>query len=173
MRGDGEPVRPGIGTPRPMSRTNQSAQQNGTRSAESIKASGHNHRINRPDTRLHPTTTSTLRINPCNAGAIHTRHCSRHVRFSVVGVCITPERRRGSGRSRESEDDPTQTFSLDGLPFHPGLFPLYARLVRCGLCGRRARRDLREHRSNKRTFAATMIRLGRLPDSNTARKLSA
>ncbi len=112
MRGDGEPVRPGIGTPRPMSRTNQSAQQNGTRSAESIKASGHVHRANRPDTRLHPTTTPTLQITPCNAGAIHTRHCSRHVRFSVVGVRFTPESRRGSGRSRESVVDPPQTCGI-------------------------------------------------------------
>ncbi len=30
-----------------------------------------------------------------------------------------------------------------------------------------------KHNFKKRTFAATMIRLGRLPDSNTARKLSA
>ncbi len=72
MRGDGEPVRPGIGTPRITSRTNHSAKQNGTQSAETIKASGHVHRANRPDTRLHPTTTPTLQIIPCNAGAIHT-----------------------------------------------------------------------------------------------------
>src|SRR5262245_53382637 len=29
-------------------------------------------RNNRPDTRLHPTTTPKHQINPCNAGAIHT-----------------------------------------------------------------------------------------------------
>ena len=28
-------------------------------------------RINRPDTRLHPTETQKHRVNPCNAGAIH------------------------------------------------------------------------------------------------------
>jgi hypothetical protein len=32
------------------------------------------HRSNRPNTRLHPTTTPNHQINPCNAGAIHTRH---------------------------------------------------------------------------------------------------
>ncbi len=47
--------------------------------------------------------------------------------------------------------DPTQTFSLDGLPFHSGLFPLYARLGRSGLCGRRARRDLRGGERGKRS----------------------
>jgi hypothetical protein len=31
--------------------------------------------INRPDTSLHPTTTPDHKINPCNAGAIHTGHC--------------------------------------------------------------------------------------------------
>jgi hypothetical protein len=46
---------PGVGTPRRMSRTQESEKQNGTQSAETIKASGHVHRINRPDTRLHPT----------------------------------------------------------------------------------------------------------------------
>jgi transposase len=29
-------------------------------------------RANRPDTRLHPTTTPKPHITPCNAGAIHT-----------------------------------------------------------------------------------------------------
>ncbi len=31
-------------------------------------------RIQRPDTRLHPTATPKYRVNPCNAGAIHTSH---------------------------------------------------------------------------------------------------
>jgi hypothetical protein len=90
MRRDGEPVRPGIGTTRLESRTQQSAKQTGTRSADTIKASGHGtastgrtqdctrprswHRINRPDTRLHPTI-SPHQQNPCNAGAIHTGLC--------------------------------------------------------------------------------------------------
>jgi hypothetical protein len=39
-----------------------------------IKASGHVHRSNRPNTRLHPTTSPNHQINPCNAGAIHTGH---------------------------------------------------------------------------------------------------
>ena len=40
MRNDGEPAGPGIGTTRRMSRTSQSAKEYGTRSAETIKASG-------------------------------------------------------------------------------------------------------------------------------------
>jgi len=32
-------------------------------------------RANRPDTRLHPTSTPNCHRYPCNAGAIHTRHC--------------------------------------------------------------------------------------------------
>jgi hypothetical protein len=40
-----------------MSRVSKPAKQNGTSSAETIKASGY-HRADRPDTRLHPTTTS-------------------------------------------------------------------------------------------------------------------
>jgi hypothetical protein len=57
-----------------MSRASKPDKQNGTLSVHTIKASGHVHRSNRPNTRLHPTTTPNHQINPCNAGAIHTGH---------------------------------------------------------------------------------------------------
>ena len=74
MRCDGEPVRLGMRTTRQMSRASKPDKQNGTSSVHTIKASGHVHRSNRPNTRLHPTTTPNHQINPCNAGAIHTGH---------------------------------------------------------------------------------------------------
>ena len=46
----------GRGQPAVMSRASKPAKQNGTSSAETIKASGHD-RANRPYTRLHPTST--------------------------------------------------------------------------------------------------------------------
>ncbi len=116
MRSDGEPVRPGIGTTRRMSGTKQSAQQNGTQSAETIKASGHVRRANRPDTRLHPTTTPTLQIIPCNAGAIHTRHSNRHFRFRIVFVCFWGISGRMAGLSVESVVDPQATFATERKP---------------------------------------------------------
>jgi hypothetical protein len=57
-----------------MSRASQPDKQNGALSVHTIRASGHVHRNNRPNTRLHPTTTPKHQINPCNAGAIHTGH---------------------------------------------------------------------------------------------------
>jgi hypothetical protein len=77
MRYDGEPVRLGMRTTRRMLRASQPDKQNGTLSVHTIKASGHMHRSNRPNTRLHPTTTPYHQINPCNAGAIHTGHSRR------------------------------------------------------------------------------------------------
>src|SRR5438874_13741000 len=74
MRCDGEPVRLGMKTTRRMSKASQPDKQNGTSSVHTIRASGHVHRTNRPNTRLHPTTTPHHQINPCNAGAIHTGH---------------------------------------------------------------------------------------------------
>src|SRR5205809_2673421 len=74
MRYDGEPDRLGMGTTRRMLRASQPDKQNETLSVHTIKASGHVHRSNRPNTRLHPTTTPNHQINPCNAGAIHTGH---------------------------------------------------------------------------------------------------
>lgn len=46
-----------------MSRASQPDKQNGTLSVHTIKASGHIHRTNRPNTRLHPTTTPKHQIN--------------------------------------------------------------------------------------------------------------
>src|SRR5437868_14185105 len=96
MRCDGEPVRLGMRTTRRMSRASQPDKQNGTLSVHTIKASGQMHRSNRPNTRLHPTTTPILQINPCNAGAIHTGHpVSARLNHQAgptegfkVGVCI-------------------------------------------------------------------------------------
>jgi hypothetical protein len=44
-----------------MSRASQPDKQNGTLSVHTIKASGHVRRSNRPNTRLHPTTTQTIK----------------------------------------------------------------------------------------------------------------
>ena len=62
MRSDGAPVRPGAGIPRRMSRLSKPAKQSGTRFADTIRASGHEKgRINRPDTRLHPTSRQNIK----------------------------------------------------------------------------------------------------------------
>jgi hypothetical protein len=68
----GESVRLGMRTARRMSRASKPDKQNGTLSVHTIRASGHVHRTNRANTRLHPTITPDHQINPCNAGAIHT-----------------------------------------------------------------------------------------------------
>jgi hypothetical protein len=65
MRCDGEPVRPGMRTTRRMSRASQPADQNGTLSADTIRASGHvRPHQQRPDTRLHPTKTQKTSSQP-------------------------------------------------------------------------------------------------------------
>ena len=96
MRYDGEPVRLGMRTTRRMLRASQPDKQNGTLSVHTIKASGHVHRSNRPNTRLHPTTTPYHQINPCNAGAIHTGH-SGPAAFDAwfAAVSIKPEGQPG------------------------------------------------------------------------------
>ena len=53
--------------PAVMSRASKPAKQNGTSSAETIRASGHD-RANRPYTRLHPTNAPTL-TNPLQRGS--------------------------------------------------------------------------------------------------------
>ena len=69
-RSDREPGHPAV-----MSKASKPAKQSGTWFADTIRASGlDNGRINRPDTRLHPTKPSEHQIVPCNAGAIHTGH---------------------------------------------------------------------------------------------------
>src|ERR1022692_4721844 len=60
----------------------QPDKQNGTLSVHTIRASGHVHRTNRPNTRLHPTTTPENQINPCNAGAINTGHSRTQARLA-------------------------------------------------------------------------------------------
>ena len=69
-RRDGEPVRPGMGTTRVVSRARQSATEIGTRSAETIRASGPKHRVNRPDTRRY------LNQSPCRQKILATREPS-------------------------------------------------------------------------------------------------
>src|ERR1700677_2916318 len=93
MRCDGEPVRLGMRTTRPMLRASQPDKQNGTLSVHTIKASGHVHRSNRPNTRLHPTTTPNHQINPCNAGAIHTGHSDYPLSRVAIEVSPRPVRR--------------------------------------------------------------------------------
>jgi len=55
-----------------------SAKEFGTWSAETIRASGHVRRVNRPDTRPHLTIVQINSKISCYAGNIHTRH-SPHV----------------------------------------------------------------------------------------------
>ena len=110
MRSDGKPVRPGIGKTRRMSRASQPAKQSGTRSTETIKASGHMHRINRPDTRLYPTNSPKSQFFPCNVGAIHTRPPGRHL---LTGSCshkqtlTASQERLPSGPSRLRRWEPS------------------------------------------------------------------
>jgi hypothetical protein len=86
MRDDGAPVRPGAGTPRPMSKASELAKQNGAQLADTIRASGQMlDRTNRPDRRLHPTHASEPQINPCNAGAIHRGHWKVVFRMAAIG----------------------------------------------------------------------------------------
>src|SRR5665213_3250372 len=73
-------------TTRRMLRASQPDKQNGTLSVHTIRASGHVHRSNRPNTRLHPTTTPEHQISPCNAGAIHTGHSNRQFRVENAGT---------------------------------------------------------------------------------------
>src|ERR1700681_651953 len=70
MRCDGEPVRPGMRTTRRMSRASQPDDQNGTLSADTIRASGlvRPHHV-RPDTRLHPTKTQKTSSQPLQCGS--------------------------------------------------------------------------------------------------------
>ncbi len=54
----------------------------------------------------------------------NSRHSSAEVRYRADFVRFTPESRRGSGRSRESEVDPLRTFGLFEAPAqsrHSGL----------------------------------------------------
>ncbi len=46
--------------------------QNGTASADRIRASGHARRMNRPDTWQHPTTLHQRQFLSCQQGAVHT-----------------------------------------------------------------------------------------------------
>ena len=48
----------------------------GTRSANHIRASGHNGCTQRPDTWLHPNASRKTSDSPCTAGAVHTWHFS-------------------------------------------------------------------------------------------------
>lgn len=73
MRCDGEPVRLENEDPAECP-GRYSHKQIGTLSVHTVRASGHVHRTNRPNIRLHPTTTPHPQINSCNAGAIHTGH---------------------------------------------------------------------------------------------------
>ena len=83
MRCDGEPVRPGIGTTRLMSRVFKPAKQIGTRSAYTIRASG----LKTPRQQAgHKTVPDLAAISskcPCKAGAIHTRCDGEPVRPGI------------------------------------------------------------------------------------------
>jgi hypothetical protein len=82
MQCDGEPVRLGMRTTRRMSRPSQPEKQNGTLSVHTIRASGHVHRSNRPNTRLHSTTTphikSTLAMRELSTKDIPTGWLTRN-----------------------------------------------------------------------------------------------
>jgi hypothetical protein len=55
----------------------------GTRSANHIRASGHNGCTQRPDTWLHPNASQKTSDSPCTAGAVHTWH------FSAVPTALS------------------------------------------------------------------------------------
>ena len=57
----------------------------GTRSADYIRASGHNGCINRPNTWLHPNASLKTSDSSCTAGAVHTWHiCDMPVALANV-----------------------------------------------------------------------------------------
>ena len=85
-RCDGEPVRPGIGTTRLMSRVFEPAKQIGTRSAYTIRASG----LKTPRQQAgHKTVPDLAAISskcPCKAGAIHTGHFNKRIASFSKGL---------------------------------------------------------------------------------------
>jgi hypothetical protein len=72
VRCDNEPVEPGMGKTRSVSSALMRAKLIGTPFADFIKASGHQRRINRPDTWLHPTAQHQK--PSCAKGAVHMRY---------------------------------------------------------------------------------------------------
>jgi len=60
--------------PAVMSRASKPAKQNGTSSAETIRASGHD-RANRPYTRLHPDQACQTLTNPLQRGSHPHKTC--------------------------------------------------------------------------------------------------
>jgi hypothetical protein len=70
VRCDDEPVEPGMGKTRSVSSAQMRAKLIGTSFADFIRASGHQRRINRPDTWLHPNAQHQK--PSCAKGAVHT-----------------------------------------------------------------------------------------------------
>ena len=83
MRCDGEPVRPGIGTTRLMSRVFKPAKQIGTRSAYTIRASGNRTPRQQAGHKTVPDMAAISSKCPCKAGAIHTRCDGEPVRPGI------------------------------------------------------------------------------------------
>ena len=69
LRGDDEPVKPGLRRARLATSASQRVGLIGTSIADFIRASGHQRRVNRPDTGLHPDPAAPL--STCTAGAVH------------------------------------------------------------------------------------------------------
>ena len=85
MRCDGEPVRPGIGTTRLMSRVFKPAKQIGTRSAYTIRASGLKTPRQQAGHKTVPDLAAASKC-PCKAGAIHTSGAKERMgRISKMG----------------------------------------------------------------------------------------
>jgi hypothetical protein len=113
------------------------------RSADHIRASGHNGCIQRPDTWLHPNASRKRQILfPCTAGAVHTRHiatfCGAHKAFEfasafeelwiriLLSAAQSARRKRRlskhPGNFRRTPTDDDRTSQAQGRKFPPSVF---------------------------------------------------
>src|SRR5215212_4207701 len=86
--------------PAVMSRALKPAKQNGTSSAETIRASGHD-RANRPHTRLHPDQACQTLTDPLQCGS----HPHKTFRFRPGSVGRSTRASSAGGRWRYGYDD--------------------------------------------------------------------
>lgn len=106
MRVDGEPVRPGAGTPRRLSRASEPAKQSGTQLTDTIRASGQHERLHQqaghktaPDQRVrssirhlqcgsHPHRTASYRPNPAARTAVGASPKRPFVKFPATSAQV-------------------------------------------------------------------------------------
>lgn len=92
--------------------------QNGTRSADPIRASGLMHRINRPDTKPLLTRKSVTEKS-CHAGAIHTGQSSHSRLMTIRPSRVVPVQHRLEGAVELVLPEPTHVF--DAIRFRAPL----------------------------------------------------